>query len=51
MKTEEIIETLNKTKAANTLYKMAKNLDKYSEKEIENTVNDLIDESLNIEEI
>ncbi len=48
---EELIEKLNKSKEADTLYKMAENPRKVSENEIENAVNDLINESLKVEDI
>lgn len=50
METEDIIEKLNKTKAAKTLHRMAEDPNKVSENEIETTVNNLIDESLKMEE-
>jgi hypothetical protein len=50
METKDIIEKLNKTKAAETLYKMAEDPNKVSENEIETTVNNLIDESLKMED-
>ena len=49
MKTEEIIEKLNETKAADTLHKISKNFNNYSEEEIEKVVNDLVEESLKLE--
>jgi transcriptional regulator NrdR family protein len=50
MKKEELIEKLNKSKAADALYKMAEKPSEVSENEIETAVSDLTDESLKMEE-